>query len=83
MEILANIVNLEGLSEVDFKQQSAELPMIQQIFKITVDDTTKLKNIGGKDEIMPGSMVRIVSGVSIYEKQSFTARELEVVATRK
>ena len=82
IEVLANIVNLDGLSEVDFKKQSAELPMVQQVFKITVDDTTKLKNIGGKDEIMPGSMVRIVSGISVYEKHSFTAKELEVLATR-
>jgi len=82
LEILASIVNLEGLNEVDFKKQSAELPMVQQVFKITVDETTKLKNVGGKDEITPGSMVRVVSGISVYEKQNFTAKELEVIAMR-
>jgi len=82
LEVTANIINLDALNDVDFKNQSTELPMVQQVFDITVDNTTKLKNIGGKDEIMPGSMVRAVSGLSIYEKQNFTAMELEVLATR-
>ncbi len=82
LEIRVSVINIEQVKNVDFTKHSAELPMVQEVFKVAVDNSTKLVKIKDKSEIKPGSMVRVVSGRSIYEMKEFSAIELEVISTR-
>lgn len=82
LKIEADVFNLDELKNVDFSRRSPNLPMTKEVFKIAVDDSTKLKNVESKEKINSGDMVRVKSGMSIYELKEFTALEVEVVATR-
>ncbi|MEA1926460.1 MAG: hypothetical protein U9M90_04480 [Patescibacteria group bacterium] len=81
-KIEADIINVDGLKDVDFARKSMELPMIKQVYRVAVDDNTKLKNVDKKEDIESGNMVRVVSGSSIYDIKKFTALEVEVIAVR-
>lgn len=82
LEINADMVDLDGIKDVDFTKKSVSLPMVRETFKVVVDGKTKLVKFDGKDSIEPGMMVRAVSGASIYEVKEFVATEVEFIAKR-
>lgn len=83
LQIEADVINTDELKNVDLlKQGNNNIPMKKQTYMVAVDSSTKLENVDKKEDIKSGDLVRVLSAMSVFDVQNFTAVEIEVLASR-
>ncbi len=77
LKIRAFVIDRNRLSEVDASAPSAPLPMIEEVFEVTINKETEVRSEGGMDSIRSGSFVALVTRENIFDAKRLTAVRIE------
>lgn len=77
LKVRAFVIDQNRLSEVDASATSSELPMMEEIFEVVVNEKTNMKSGGGIETIQSGDFVSIVTAENIFDAKRLTAVSVE------
>ena len=77
LKIRAFVIDRDKLSGVDFSVPSQELPTVEEVFDVAVNEKTNIK--GGKDidSIQSGDFVSVTTAENIFDAKQLTAESIE------